>query len=92
MDTCKNCRKINNRINKIIGQLNAVNKMVGSEDVSCEEILIQLNAVKSAVHKVGQVILENHLKHCVNLGLKNGDGDEILVTFSKAIEQFSRMT
>lgn len=31
------------------------------EDVPCEDILIQINAVKGAIQKVGQVVLEGHL-------------------------------
>ena len=35
------------------------------EDVPCEDILSQINAAKSALHRAGQVVLEGHIKHCV---------------------------
>lgn len=39
------------------------------EDIPCEDILTQLHATKSALNKVGQVVLEGHLKHCVRDGI-----------------------
>ena len=43
--------------------MQAIERMV-DEDVPCEDILAQINAVKSALHKVGQVVLEGHIQHC----------------------------
>lgn len=39
------------------------------KDVPYENILIQIDAAKSALHKVGQVVLEGHLQHCVRDGI-----------------------
>ena len=61
-------------------------------DVPCEDILIQINAAKSALHKVGQVVLEGHLNHCVRDGIEHGDADKTIAEFAKAIEHFSRMS
>ena len=55
---------LHRRLKKIIGQLGAIDKMV-DQDVPCEDMLMQINAAKSALHKVGQVVLEGHLNHCV---------------------------
>ena len=79
------------RMKKIMGQLNAIDKMI-DEDVPCEDILIQINAAKSALHKVGQVVLEGHLNHCVRDGIEHGDADKTIAEFAKAIEHFSRMS
>lgn len=35
------------------------------EDVPCEDVLSQINAEKSALHRCRQVVLEEHIKHCV---------------------------
>lgn len=82
---------LHRRIKKIMGQLNAIDKMI-DEDVPCEDILIQINAAKSALHKVGQVVLEGHLNHCVRDGIEHGDADKTIAEFAKAIEHFSRMS
>ncbi len=82
---------LHRRLKKIIGQLNAIDRMV-DEDVPCEEMLMQINAAKSALHKVGQVVLEGHLNHCVRDGIEHGDADKTIAEFAKAIEHFSRMS
>ena len=82
---------LHRRLKKIAGQVNAIDKMV-DEDVPCEDVLIQINAVKSALHKVGQIVLEGHLNHCVRDGIEHGDADKTIANFAKAIEHFSRMS
>lgn len=91
MRQCMDAENLHRRIKKIIGQLNAINKMV-DEDVPCEDMLIQINAAKSALHKVGQIVLEGHLNHCVRDGIEHGDADKTIAEFAKAIEHFSRMS
>ena len=70
--------------------MQAIDRMV-DEDVPCEDILAQINAVKSALHKVGQVVLEGHIQHCVRDGIEHGDADKIIENFTKAVERFSNM-
>ena len=41
---------LHRRLKKIIGQLGAIDKMV-DQDVPCEDMLMQINAAKSALHK-----------------------------------------
>lgn len=62
------------------------------ENVPCEEVLVQVNAAKSALHKVGQIVLEGHLQHCVRDGIEHGDADETIRKFAKAVEHFARMS
>lgn len=57
---------------KIKGQVESIDRMI-DEDVLCEDILIQINAVKGAIQKVGQVVLEGHLQQCVKDGIEHGD-------------------
>jgi DNA-binding FrmR family transcriptional regulator len=82
---------LHRRFNKIIGQLKAIDKMV-DEDVPCEDVLIQINAAKSALHKAGQVVLEGHLNHCVREGIEHGNADKTISEFARAVEHFSRMS
>lgn len=78
------------RLKKIVGQVQAVDRMI-DEDIPCEDILAQLNAAKSALHRAGQVVLEGHLKHCVRDGIEHGDAEQTIASFSKAIERFANM-
>ena len=91
MRQCMDTDNLHRRINKIMGQLKAIDRMV-EEDIPCEDILIQLNAAKSALHKVGQVVLEGHLNNCVLEGIEHGDAKRTIENFAKAVEHFSRMT
>lgn len=91
MRKCMDAESLHRRINKIMGQIKAVDTMI-NEDIPCEDILIQINAVKSALHKVGQLILEGHLNHCVREGIEHGDADKTILEFAKAVEHFSRMS
>ncbi len=82
---------LHRRLKKILGQVQAIDKMI-DEDVPCEDILIQINAVKGAVQKVGQVVLEGHLQHCVKDGIEHGDAQATIDKFAKAIEHFARLS
>ena len=81
---------LHRRFKKIIGQVQAIDRMV-DEDVPCEDILAQINAAKSALHRAGQVVLEGHLKHCVKDGIEHGDADKTIENFTKAVERFANM-
>ena len=60
------------------------------EDVPCEDVLTQISAAKSALNKVGQVVLEGHIKHCIRDAIEEND-EEKLKSFTKALERFSNM-
>lgn len=81
---------LHRRLKKVIGQLQAIDRMI-DEDVACEDILSQMNAAKSAIHKCGQIVLEGHIKHCVKDGLEHGDPDKTINDFTKAVERFANM-
>ena len=81
---------LHRRLKKIQGQLAAIDRMI-DEDVPCEDIIVQINAVKSAVHKVGQIIMEGHIQHCVKDGIEHGDAEKTIAEFTKVIQQFSKI-
>lgn len=90
MQNCLDIEAINKRLNRIEGQIRGIVKMVQSNQ-PCEDILNQISAAKAALHKTGQVVLENHLHHCVVDGIKQGNEEETLRKLSSAIEHFSRI-
>ena len=90
MKQCMDVEAVMKRLKRIEGQVRGLMKMI-EEEKSCEEILIQISSVKSALHKTGQVILEGHLHHCVIDGIRDGKEDETIKKLSAAIEQFSRI-
>ncbi len=67
---------LDKRLNKIIGQVNGIKKMIES-DRYCADVIIQLSAVEKSIRSVSNIILENHMKHCVSSAIKNGDDSKI---------------
>ena len=90
MRQCMDADNLHRRLKKIIGQVQAIDRMV-DEDVPCEDVLAQINAAKSALHKAGQVVLEGHFKPCVRGGIELGDADKTIESFTKAVERFANM-
>jgi len=85
MKQCMDADNLHRRLKKIVGQVQAIDRMV-DEDIPCE-----INAAKSALHKVGQVVLEGHIQHCVRDGITHGDPDKTIESFTKAVERFANM-
>ncbi len=81
---------LHRRLKKIIGQLNAIDRMI-DEDVPCENILMQINAAKSALHKVGHIIVEGHLEHCIKDAIEEKDLDDALTDISTMLDYYSRI-
>lgn len=90
MKKCMDSENLHKRLKKIIGQLNGIDRMI-DEDVPCEDILMQINASKSALHKVGQIVLEGHIDHCVKEGIESGNSEKTIKDFTKAVEYFARL-
>ena len=70
--THQNTRQVLNRLSRITGHLNAIKTMVETGR-DCSEVLIQLAAVQSALNGVCQVILEDHIDHCIVDAVQTGD-------------------
>ena len=90
MKQCMDAENLHRRLKKIAGQIGAIDRMI-DEDVPCEDIIVQINAVKSAIHKVGQIVMEGHIQHCVRDGIEHGDADKTIAEFTKVIDQFSKI-
>lgn len=90
MRQCMDMDNLYKRLKRVDGQINAIDRMI-EQDVPCEDIIIQINAAKTALHKIGQVVLEGHLNHCVKDGIAHGDAEKTIADFAKALEYFSRL-
>lgn len=91
MRQCMDSDNLHRRLKKVNGQINAIDRMI-DEDIPCEDILVQINAVKGAMHKIAQIILEGHINHCVKDGIEHGDAEKTIQEFTKAVEHFARMS
>ena len=57
-------REITARLRKVEGQVRGLQRMV-DEERDCETILIQLMAARSALDKVGLLIVSNYIDECL---------------------------
>ena len=64
-------KKLLVRLRRIGGQVEEVGRMI-EDDEYCVGILMQLSAATGALGKVGQIVLENHLKTCVTEAMTEG--------------------
>lgn len=90
MKKCMDTENLHRRLRKIIGQVQAIDRMI-DEDVPCEDVLSRMNAVKSAMHKCGQIVMEGHINNCVREGIEHGDADATIAKFTKVVERFANM-
>ena len=81
----KEQRQLQNRINRIIGQLNGIKGMI-DDNRYCGDILIQIGAVESALQSLGYVVLQDHMQTCVAEEVKKGNED-ILTEASELIKK-----
>ncbi len=65
-------RDIQKRLNRAIGQLNGVKSMI-EDNRYCGDVLTQLAAVESAVHRAAEIILQNHMETCVVEQIRAGN-------------------
>lgn len=75
------------RLNRAIGQLNGVKRMV-EENRYCGDVLTQLAAAEAAVHRVSEMVLSNHLETCVVEKIQKGD-TEVIEEVMGLIRKFS---
>jgi DNA-binding FrmR family transcriptional regulator len=68
-------KKVLNRMNYLIGHLKGVKKMIENDEY-CVDIILQNEAVISAIKKVNEMVLENHLNTCVAETIKSKNEKE----------------
>lgn len=57
-------KNVINRLNRAIGHLESVRRMV-EDGRDCSEVLVQLAAVRAALGSTGKLIIKDHIQHCV---------------------------
>ena len=77
--------KLVTRINKLIGQMNGIKKMI-EDNRYCDDILIQLSAIDKSIISLANVILDNHMHTCLIENIENGNYEVI----NEIIDLFKR--
>ena len=78
--------ELQNRLSRIEGHIRGVKRMLG-EHSSCEDLLVQLSAVRSALNQATARLLENHMETCVAECVRAGHGEKALRHLKGALTQ-----
>ncbi len=76
------------QISRIEGQVRGIGKMIAA-DRYCIDVLIQVQAARAALTRVGLLILEDHAKGCVVDAVQRGD-DKVIDELVDAVKKFVR--
>ena len=80
------CRK---RLSRIEGQVRGIARMV-EEDRYCIDVVTQLSAVRAALRRVEEEVLRDHVSHCVEEAIVNGDRDVQRSKIAELMDVLSR--
>ena len=69
-------KSIIKRLNVIEGQVRGIKQMI-EDDRFCDEILMQVSAVRHSLKSIGSELLKSHLSTCVVNDLKEGNTDAL---------------
>ncbi len=67
----KEVRDLVNRLSRIEGQVRGIKKMV-ENGAYCTDILIQSSAANTALNAFNRIVIENHIKTCVEDDIRDG--------------------
>ncbi|MGL4424993.1 MAG: metal-sensitive transcriptional regulator [Cetobacterium sp.] len=88
-EICGDKKKLIARANRIEGQIRGIKRMI-EEGNSCDDLLNQISSAKAALDGIAKLILKDHLKKCVVLGIKNNEEnrviDELIYTLGKMMK------
>jgi DNA-binding FrmR family transcriptional regulator len=79
-------KKIRNRLRRLNGQVSGIERML-QEHKSCDDILVQIAALKQAVNGVAAELLQAHMETCVMACVENGEGKQALESLKGALSR-----
>ncbi|MEC4176077.1 metal-sensing transcriptional repressor [Adlercreutzia sp. R7] len=79
---------VQKRLNRAIGQLNGVKAMI-DDNRYCGDVLTQLAAAESAVRRVSEMLLAEHMRTCVVEEIRAGN-DAVVDEAMELVRRFSK--
>jgi DNA-binding FrmR family transcriptional regulator len=77
-------RAIYNRLSRLEGQVRGVKRML-AEHKSCDDMLVQVSALKQAVNGIAAELLQAHMETCVLSRVEAGEGERALASLRVAL-------
>lgn len=84
----KEVKQILTRLKTVRGHISGVERMI-EEEKSCEEILLQLVAIRSAVHKTSVIVAQHYASSCLIEAIDQGEDRQDVL--NKAIETLMKL-
>jgi len=81
-------KEIINRLSRIEGHSRSLKTMV-IEGESCTDILTQIAAVRSALSRVGKILLQDNMDACILEAARTGKLPESMQELLTAVERFT---
>lgn len=80
-------QNLQRRLNRVIGQLNGVKDML-DDNRYCGDVLTQLAAAESAVRRISEIVLREHMRTCVVEEVQAGN-TEVVDEVMELMRRFS---
>lgn len=77
------------RLKKISGQINGIDKML-DEGRYCVDVVQQILAARAALNKVALMIVESHAKSCIVTAIKEDRADQSIDELMNVLKQFTK--
>lgn len=77
-------RRIQNRLKRMEGQVRGVQRLLAAHH-PCDDLLIQLGAIKQAMNGVMVELLDGHMETCVAEDVRSGRGTKALASLKSAL-------
>jgi DNA-binding FrmR family transcriptional regulator len=75
------------RVRKIVGQLNAVERMI-NEDRDCVEILLQIVSARRGLKSLAEKLIHSHVQHCIENAQNPTEGKRKLRELLTVLERY----
>lgn len=79
--------EIAKRLARVVGHANSL-KRLWDEGSECDDMLIQIAAVRAGLDQVGKVILEHQIEHSVTMAVEHGEAEEAIRDLKAALDRF----
>lgn len=77
-------RALHNRLSRLEGQVRGVKRML-AERKSCDDMLVQISALKQAVNGIAAELLQGHMETCVLGRVNAGEGKAAIASLRSAL-------
>jgi DNA-binding FrmR family transcriptional regulator len=78
-----------NRLARIEGHVRAI-KVMAQDGKPCADVLHQIAAVQAALRKTAELVLSDHLDHCVLEAAEAGEAREVIDSLKSALASYLR--